>query len=60
MCVGNSGGNEPNRVVSTAYYHTDALGTPVAETNATGTVTKGSRYEPFGLPVNNPFADAPG
>lgn len=60
FCVGNTSGNAPQRVVSTTYYHTDALGSPVAETDASGIVTKRSRYEPYGLPANNPFADAPG
>lgn len=60
MCVGTSSIFGPNRVVSTTYYHTDALGSPVAETNAAGTVTQRSRYEPYGLPANTPFPDAPG
>ncbi|WP_257388541.1 RHS repeat-associated core domain-containing protein, partial [Tahibacter caeni] len=60
MCVGSPSTFGPNRVVSTTYYHTDALGSPVAETNAAGTVIKRSRYEPYGLPATSTFADAPG
>ncbi len=42
------------------YIHTDALGTPVAVTNATGVVIERSEYEPYGQLVNRPLTDGPG
>lgn len=42
------------------YIHTDALGTPVAVTNATGQVLEHSEYEPYGAVVNRPVKDGPG
>lgn len=60
MCVGNSGGNGPFSVASTTYYHTDALGSPVAKTNAKGSLDSFSRYEPYGLPADGTFPDSPG
>lgn len=42
------------------YYHTDALGSPVATTDATGTVIERSEYEPYGQVLNHPIADGPG
>ena len=42
------------------YIHTDALGTPVAVTDAAGTVIERSEYEPFGQLVNRPLTDGPG
>jgi len=42
------------------YIHTDALGTPVAVTDATGTVIERSEYEPYGQLVNRPPTDGPG
>ena len=42
------------------YIHTDALGTPVAITNAAGTVIERSVYEPYGSLINRPLTDGPG
>jgi len=42
------------------YIHTDALGTPVAITNAAGTVIERSVYEPNGQLINRPLTDGPG
>jgi RHS repeat-associated protein len=47
--------------VSVVYQHTDALGSPVATTNASRTVIERREYEPYGCQVA-PFAleDGPG
>ncbi|HRP71437.1 MAG TPA: RHS repeat-associated core domain-containing protein [Luteimonas sp.] len=42
------------------YQHTDALGTPVAVTNAAKTAIEASEYEPYGQLVNKPLFDGPG
>lgn len=42
------------------YIHTDALGTPVAVTDANQNVVERSEYEPYGRVVNRPPADGPG
>jgi RHS repeat-associated protein len=42
------------------YYHTDALGSPVATTDAAGTVIERSEYEPYGQVLNHSIADGPG
>lgn len=42
------------------YYHTDALGTPVAITDAVGNVIERSEYEPYGRLLNRPLSDGPG
>jgi|GEM_PF-1651165 len=39
---------------TTTYIHTDALLSPVAETNGTGTVTLRTRYEPYGKTLMPP------
>src|SRR5690606_41104307 len=39
----------------TTYIHTDALRSPVAETNPTGTVTKRFTYEPYGAPASETY-----
>jgi RHS repeat-associated protein len=41
------------------YQHTDALGTPVATTNASKTVLQRSEYEPYGKLLNRPMEDGP-
>ncbi|MBK6729145.1 MAG: hypothetical protein IPG63_18460 [Xanthomonadales bacterium] len=43
------------------YVHTDALGSPVVETNASGAEIPGSRtrYEPYGLPLTTPPEGTP-
>ena len=42
------------------YIHTDALGSPVAITDANGTVIERTVYEPYGAVVNRPLTDGPG
>jgi RHS repeat-associated protein len=39
---------EVNSVSGTSYSHTDALGSPVARTNASGQLLSRTRYEPYG------------
>ncbi|WP_189644710.1 RHS repeat-associated core domain-containing protein [Luteimonas gilva] len=47
-------------VVAVKYQHTDALGTPVAETNAAGAVIQRSEYDPYGRLNNRPLTNGPG
>lgn len=42
------------------YIHTDALGSPVAETDASGNVIKRYAYEPYGGIVGGQATDGPG
>lgn len=42
------------------YYHTDALGSPAATTDASGNVIERSEYEPYGQLLNRPVSDGPG
>ncbi|WP_416203159.1 RHS repeat domain-containing protein [Xanthomonas euvesicatoria] len=42
------------------YIHTDALGSPVAVTNASGQVVERSFYEPYGAQVDGAPDDGPG
>ena len=42
------------------YIHTDALGSPVAITDASGNVIERTVYEPYGGVVNRPWKDGPG
>jgi len=49
----------PN-VYTTKYQHTDALGSPVAVTDANRVVIEKSEYEPFGQLLNRPLKDGPG
>ncbi|HVJ61793.1 MAG TPA: RHS repeat-associated core domain-containing protein, partial [Tahibacter sp.] len=59
ICVGND--ELFNEVVTTVtYYHTDALGSPAAETNSSGGIVKRSRYEPYGAPTTGVFENGPG
>jgi RHS repeat-associated protein len=39
---------EANTQSGISYSHTDALGSPVARTNASGQITSRTRYEPYG------------
>ena len=41
-------------VTATKYQHTDALGSPVAVTNAAGTVIERNDYEPYGAVIGKP------
>jgi RHS repeat-associated protein len=43
-----------NAVIATKYQHTDALGSPVAVTNETGTVIERNDYEPYGAVIGKP------
>ncbi|MCI4567113.1 RHS repeat-associated core domain-containing protein [Lysobacter sp. CFH 32150] len=47
-----------NHVVK--YQHTDALGSPVAVTDASRVVLERSEYEPYGKVLNRPVHDGPG
>lgn len=42
------------------YLHTDALGTPVAVSDAARNIVEVSEYEPFGLVANRQAGDKPG
>ncbi|MBB5884357.1 hypothetical protein DYQ93_16665 [Xanthomonas sp. LMG 8992] len=42
------------------YFHTDALGTPIAVTDASGNLIETSEYEPYGKLLNRPVTDGPG
>ena len=42
------------------YIHTDALGSPVAVTDAFGNVIEHEVYEPYGSPITRPPSDQPG
>lgn len=42
------------------YQHTDALGSPVAVTDANRVVVEKSEYEPYGYLMNRPLTDGPG
>jgi RHS repeat-associated protein len=46
--------------VSVRYQHTDALGSPVAETTETGAVAKRNSYEPFGAAWGQTSIDGTG
>jgi len=43
-----------NAVTALRYQHTDALGSPVAVTDATGTVVERNDYEPYGAVIGKP------
>ncbi|MBI2397882.1 MAG: RHS repeat-associated core domain-containing protein [Xanthomonadales bacterium] len=69
VVAGSDGGRDgeaPSAPTSTTtysivYVHTDALGSPIAETNINATVIPGSRtqYEPYGKPLTTPREGAP-
>lgn len=42
------------------YLHTDALGTPIAVTDAAGNIIETSEYSPYGDLLNRPDSDGPG
>ncbi|MFK3650520.1 RHS repeat domain-containing protein [Lysobacter enzymogenes] len=42
------------------YIHTDALGSPVAVTDANQNIVETSQFEPYGRVVNRPATDGPG
>lgn len=43
-----------------SFLHTDLLGSPVAQSNATGTITRIERYTPYGEPSDQTFDQGPG
>jgi hypothetical protein len=45
--------------VTVKFQHTDALGSPVAVTDAARNVLERSEYEPFGRLINRPIHDGP-
>ncbi|MEL4892300.1 RHS domain-containing protein [Xanthomonas protegens] len=47
-------------VETVEYFHTDALGTPIAVTDASGKLIETSEYEPYGKLLNRPVTDGPG
>ena len=52
--------NIDTNVYATKYQHTDALGSPVAVTDAAGTVIDRTDYEPYGAAINKPAYDGIG
>lgn len=42
------------------YVHTDALGTPIAMTDASGNIIETSEYSPYGDLLSRPDSDGPG
>ena len=48
------------RAQTVEYIHTDALGTPIAVTDANRVVIERSEYEPYGKLLNRPLTDGPG
>lgn len=50
----------PSLAQTVEYIHTDALGTPIAVSNAAGVVIERSEYEPYGQLLNRPLTDGPG
>lgn len=49
-----------SRAQTVTYLHTDALGTPIAHTNAAGSVIETSEYSPYGDLLNRQEDDRPG
>ena len=47
-------------VSETTYIHTDALRSPVAETDASGAVVKRMAYTPWGVPADGIYTQGPG
>ncbi len=60
VCIGTPLSPNAPLVSTVRYLHTDALGSPVAETNETGSVVKRTRYEAYGAPTDGIYADGPG
>lgn len=54
-------GMDNARADEVTYYHTDALGSPVARTNSSGSVIERQEYEPYGRQLASlPPQDGPG
>ena len=60
VCIGTPLSPIAPLVSTVRYLHTDALGSPVAETNETGAVVKRTRYEAYGAPTDGIYVDGPG
>ncbi len=52
--------NSPEATLAVRYLHTDALGSPVAESDESGYVVKRTRYEPYGAPTDGNYVNGPG
>jgi len=53
-------GSASAQSTSVEYIHTDALGSPVATTDAAGNVVEEEFYEPYGAPIAHGATDGPG
>ena len=51
---------ETNSIGGTQYVHTDALGSPVARTNASGALINRTSYEPYGNTAAGTIPNGPG
>jgi RHS repeat-associated protein len=60
LLLGLLAASHPATAGSIEYIHTDALGTPVAITDADRNVLQRSEYEPYGKLLNRPAEDGPG
>jgi RHS repeat-associated protein len=63
MCfIPPSGSEEEGTTTAVRYIHTDALGSPVAETTDVQppVVVKRNRYEPYGAPTDGVYVNGPG
>ena len=49
-----------NTTATISYFHTDALGSPIAKTNAAGAIIETSEYEPYGRLLNRNNDDRAG
>lgn len=52
--------NRATQTAQTKYYHTDALGSPVAVTNEAGQVVERTDWEPYGAAIGKPAYDGVG
>ncbi|MDG2526213.1 RHS repeat-associated core domain-containing protein [Stenotrophomonas sp. HITSZ_GD] len=60
VCLGLSVTAGRANAQTVEYIHTDALGSPVATTNASGAVIERQVYEPYGAPISHGATDGPG
>lgn len=60
VCLGLSVTAGRANAQTVEYIHTDALGSPVATTNASGAVIERQVYEPYGAPISHGPTDGPG
>ncbi len=60
QCIRTRPSDSTRDAGTVTYIHTDQLGSPVAETNAAGTLTQRFRYEPFGQSLEANIAQGPG